>query len=83
MMPRVSGPPTFKQRKGSGKKIFGTVRPLSLEESETVRKKANASRILPARFLYRDKKHVKGKIDPEKGWNPKARLCVVGNVILI
>ena len=59
--------------------FFGTFRPLSLEESETVRKEAKASRILPARFLYRDKKHVKRKIDPEGGCNPKAtRLCVGG-----
>jgi hypothetical protein len=52
---------------------------LSLEESQTVRKGAEASRILPGRFLYRDKKHVKRKIDPEGGCTPKAtRLCVGG-----
>ena len=58
--------------------FFGTVRPLSLEESETVRKEAKASRISPARFLYRDKKHVKRKIDPEGGCNPKATMLCVG-----
>ena len=51
---------------------------MSLEESETVRKEVDVSRILLARFLYRDKKHVKRKIDPEGGCNPKARLCVGG-----
>ena len=59
--------------------FFGTVRPLSLEECETVRKEAKASRISPARILYRDKKQVKRKIGPEGGCNPKAtRLCVRG-----
>ena len=70
------------KRTGRGKAMkrtfFGTVRPLSLEESETVRKEVDVSRILLARFLYRDKKHVKRKIDPEGGCNPKARLCVGG-----
>ena len=40
--------------------------------------KGGCIRILPARFLYRDKKHVKSKIDPEGGRNPKVELCVGG-----
>ena len=57
---------------------FGAVRPLSLEESAEVRKRIDKSRILPARFLYRDKNRAKRRAQPEVECKPKARLCVGG-----
>lgn len=57
---------------------FGAVKPLTLEESERVKAEVDPARILPARFLYRDKHHAKRKIDPNIACKAKARLCVGG-----
>ncbi|OLQ05060.1 Copia protein [Symbiodinium microadriaticum] len=57
---------------------FGAVRPLTLEESDWVRKHEDPSRILSARFAYRDKRHAQRKVDPSIAPKPKARLCVAG-----
>ncbi|CAL1145601.1 unnamed protein product [Cladocopium goreaui] len=57
---------------------FGAVKPLTLEESERVKTEVDPARILPARFLYRDKHHAKRKIDPNIACKAKARLCVGG-----
>ena len=57
---------------------FGAVRPLTLEESDWVCKHEDPSRILSARFAYRDKRHAQRKVDPTIAPKPKARLCVAG-----
>ena len=43
---------------------FGAVKPLSIEESERVRRTVDPSRILRSRFAYKDKNHAKRKKDP-------------------
>ena len=57
---------------------FGAVRPLSLAESKEVENKIGKERILPARFLYRDKNRARRRVDPGVACKPKARLCVGG-----
>ena len=57
---------------------FGAVRPMSLEESREVEAKVGKERILPARFLYRDKNLAKRRGDPQVACKAKARLCVGG-----
>lgn len=57
---------------------FGAVRPLSIEESRMVESKIGKERILPARFLYRDKNRSKRRQDSSIPCKPKARLCVGG-----
>ena len=57
---------------------FGAVKPLSIEESERVRRTVDPSRILRSRFAYKDKNHAKRKKDPTLPCRPKARLCVAG-----
>ena len=57
---------------------FGAVRPLSLEESKKVEDQIGKERILPARFLYRDKNRSKRRQDDSIPCKPKARLCVGG-----
>ena len=57
---------------------FGAVRPLSVEESAQVEKEVGKERILPARFLYRDKNLAKRRRDASVPCKAKARLCVGG-----
>ena len=57
---------------------FGAVKPLSLEESMQVEARVGKERILPARFLYRDKNLAKRRADPSVQCRAKARLCVGG-----
>eukprot|EP00435_Cladocopium_sp_Y103_P029489 s394_g7.t1 len=57
---------------------FGAVRPLSLAESREVEQTIGKERILPARFLYRDKNRSKRRQDSSLPCKPKARLCVGG-----
>ena len=57
---------------------FGAVRALSREESARVKSEVDPSRILPARFLYRDKNYARRKLDSSLGCKAKARLCVGG-----
>ena len=57
---------------------FGAVRPLSLEESRDVLNNVDPSRILRARFAYKDKNHAKRKSNPALPCKPKARLCIAG-----
>eukprot|EP00435_Cladocopium_sp_Y103_P068690 s358_g32.t1 len=57
---------------------FQAVRPLSLQESQEVEKKVPKERILPARFLYRDKNRAKRRLDGDVPCKAKARLCVGG-----
>ena len=57
---------------------FGAVRALSVEESQKVKAEVDSSRILPTRFLYRDKNFARRKLDPTLGCKAKARLCVGG-----
>ena len=57
---------------------FGAVRPLSVEESRLVESTIGKERILPARFLYRDKNRSKRRQDGSIPCKPKARLCVGG-----
>ena len=57
---------------------FGAVKPLSIEDSETVEATVHPSRILRARYAYKDKNHSKRKADPTVACKPKARLCIAG-----
>jgi hypothetical protein len=57
---------------------YGAVRPLSLEESARVEVEVGKERILPSRFLYRDKNLAKRRSDPTVECKAKARLCVGG-----
>ena len=57
---------------------YGAVRPLSLEESARVEVEVGKERILPSRFLYRDKNLAKRRSDPNVECKAKARLCVGG-----
>eukprot|EP00913_Durusdinium_trenchii_P017481 g16427.t1 len=57
---------------------FGAVKPLTVSESEEVLKTVDPSRILRARFAYKDKNHAKRKVDKNIPCKPKARLCVAG-----
>ena len=59
---------------------FRAVRPLSLEESRQVEATVDPSRLLPSRFLYRDKNRAKRRTDPSVGCKAKARLCVGGQL---
>ena len=58
---------------------FGAVKPLSMEESKAVEARVDPSRILRARFAYKDKNHSKRKTDPSLPCKPKARLCIAGH----
>jgi hypothetical protein len=58
---------------------FGAVRPLSLSESEEVRRRVSPDRILRSRFAYKDKNYAKRKCDPSVPAKPKARLCIAGH----
>ena len=57
---------------------YKAVKPLSLEESREVEKNVPKERILPARFLYRDKSRAKRRLDKGVECKAKARLCVGG-----
>ena len=50
---------------------FGAVRPLSLSESEEVRRRVSPDRILRSRFAYKDKNYAKRKCDPSVPAKPK------------
>ena len=58
---------------------FGAVKPLSVEESKKIESTIDPSRILRARFAYKDKNHSKRKTDPSLPCKAKARLCVAGH----
>ena len=57
---------------------FGAVKPLSVDESNRVEQEFGRDRILPARFLYRDKNLAKRRDDASIPCKAKARLCVGG-----
>ena len=57
---------------------YEAVQPLSLAESDEVRKTVKPERILNSRFLYRDKNRAKRRMDKKIGPKAKARLCVAG-----
>ena len=58
---------------------YNAVKPLSVAESQEVREQVDPSRILRARFAYKDKNHSLRKADPTVPPKPKARLCVAGH----
>ena len=57
---------------------FEAVRALSVAESREVMRNTDPSRILNARFLYKDKNYSKRKSDPSIPPKAKARLCIAG-----
>lgn len=58
---------------------FRAVRPLSIEESEKIRRTVDPKRILRSRFAYKDKNYAKRKVDGAVPPRPKARLCIAGH----
>ena len=57
---------------------LGALLPLSVQESEEVRKN-EPDRIIGSRFAYRDKNYSKRRSSPDIEWKPKARLVVAGH----
>ena len=57
---------------------LGALLPLSVQESEEVRKN-EPDRIIGSRFAYRDKNYSKRRSSPDIEWRPKARLVVAGH----
>ncbi|OLQ05449.1 Copia protein [Symbiodinium microadriaticum] len=57
---------------------LGALMPLSVQESEEVRKN-EPDRIIGSRFAYRDKNYSKRRSSPDIEWKPKARLVVAGH----